>query len=120
MSAKGIAQNVVWNCAGMAANLLAGFVVVPYLVRRLGQTNYGLWILVASFTNYFSLLDLGIRAAVGRQVAFYKAKGDVGGFNATVNTALVILGACGVLALLAMLAITLLFFRLYDVPPEQA
>lgn len=120
MSAKGIARNVVWNCAGMGANLLAGFIVVPYLVRHLGQTNYGLWILVASFTNYFSLLDLGIRAAVGRQIAFYKARGDVAGFNATANTALVILGACGVLALVAMLAITLLFFRLYDVPPEQA
>jgi O-antigen/teichoic acid export membrane protein len=120
MSAKGIARNVVWNCAGMGANLLAGFVVVPYLVRHLGQTNYGLWILVASFTNYFSLLDLGIRAAVGRQIAFYKAKGDVEGFNATVNTALVILGACGTAAMLAMLAITLLFFRMYDVPAEQA
>ncbi|MDB5293878.1 MAG: hypothetical protein JWL69_5119 [Phycisphaerales bacterium] len=120
MSVKRIAGNVVWNCAGMGANLMAGFVVVPFLVRHLGQTVYGLWILVASFTNYFSLLDLGIRAAVGRHIAFHKAKGDVEGFNATVNTAMLILGVCGILALLATLGIMLVFFRLYVVPPEQA
>jgi O-antigen/teichoic acid export membrane protein len=120
MSVKRIAGNVVWNCAGMAANLMAGFVVVPFLVRHLGQTVYGLWILVASFTNYFSLLDLGIRAAVGRHIAYHKAKNDVEGFNATVNTAMLILGACGVLALLATMGVMLIFFRLYAVPPEQA
>jgi O-antigen/teichoic acid export membrane protein len=120
MSAKRIARNVVWNCAGMAANLLAGFVVVPFLVRHLGQTVYGVWILVASFTNYFSLFDLGIRAAVGRQIAFHKTRNDVDGFNATVNTAMLILGLCGVLALLATIGIMLVFFRLYDIPPAYA
>lgn len=50
----------VWNIAGMAVGILAGFVVAPFLVRRLGETSYGLWIPIGSLTGYFGLLDLGV------------------------------------------------------------
>ena len=56
-----IARNVVWNWAGMATPMLAGFVIAPFLVHRLGELRYGEWILISSMTNYFGLLDLGIR-----------------------------------------------------------
>ena len=50
----------------MAIPMLAGFVIAPFLVHRLGELRYGEWILIASMTNYFGLLDLGIgvRSAV--------------------------------------------------------
>ena len=44
----------------MATTMVAGFVTTPFLVRRLGDTNYGLWIVIASFTSYFGMLDLGV------------------------------------------------------------
>ena len=44
----------------MAASLLVGFVVTPFLVQRLGQSTYGLWIVISSLTGYFAVLDLGI------------------------------------------------------------
>jgi len=53
-----VARNVAWNSAGTITHLLAGFVLSPFLVSHLGQTNYGLWILIASLTGYFSVLDL--------------------------------------------------------------
>src|SRR5437899_201013 len=94
-----VARNVMWNTAGTATHLLAGFVVAPFLVHRLGQTIYGLWILIASLTGYFSVLDLGIGGSVGRQLAFFRAKNDERGVNSIFSTALAILSGVGGLAL---------------------
>src|SRR4051812_29197148 len=86
-----VVRNAVWNCASLVVQLLAGFVVAPFLVHRLGETRYGLWILIASLTGYFSLLDLGVCGSVGRNIAFHRAKGDQDGVNGILNTALAFL-----------------------------
>ena len=65
-----VARNIVWNWAGMIFEMVAGFLLAPYLVRRLGVTTYGLWIVIGAFTGYFALLDLGLRGSVGRQLAY--------------------------------------------------
>jgi O-antigen/teichoic acid export membrane protein len=113
------AGNVVWNWTGMAVNMLAGFIVAPYLVHQLGDAGYGLWILIASMTGYFGLLDLGVRGSVGRYIAFYRARGEQEGVNQVLSTAVAILLGVGVLALIATAAAVPLFHRLFDVPIEQ-
>src|SRR5438128_12659616 len=115
-----LARNAVWNWAGMATHLLTGFVVAPFLVHHLGQTGYGLWILIASLTGYFAVLDLGVGGSVGRNVAFLRAKNDRDGVNSLVSTALAILSGVAGLVLLATLGALALFFVLFDVEPAQA
>ena len=116
---RSVLGNAAWNWAGMAVNMAAGFATAPFLVRRLGETNYGLWIVLASFTSYFGMLDLGVRGAVGRQVAYRRAQGDRAGVNATLSTALAILGAAGLLALLGSVGASLAVTRLFEIPPDQ-
>jgi O-antigen/teichoic acid export membrane protein len=99
--------------------MLTGFVVAPFLVNRLGETSYGLWILIASLTGYFASLDLGVSGSLGRNLAFYLAKKDVAGVRGILNTSLAILGVVALLALVATFAVLLVFFRLFDVPPDQ-
>lgn len=115
-----VAGNVVWNWSGALVFLLAGFVVAPYLVHRLGDTVYGLWILIASMTGYFGLLDLGVRGSVGRYVAFYLARGDRENLNALLSTAVTLLCAVGMVAMAATVVVAIMFFRLFEVPPEHA
>ena len=68
--------------------MIAGFVVAPLLVRRLGTTGYGLWIVIGSLSGYFGLLDLGLRGSVGRQLAFHRARSDHEATNRTLSSAL--------------------------------
>lgn len=114
-----VAGNVIWNWSGMAVTMLAGFIVAPYLVHHLGDSGYGLWILIASMTGYFSLLDLGVGASVGRYIAYYRARGDQENVNATLSTAIAILTGVAVLALLVVLALVPMFHWLYAIPPQQ-
>lgn len=115
-----VARNVVWNWGGMAARLMSGFLVAPMLVHRLGDETYGLWILIASMTGYFALLDLGVRGSVGRYIAFHRAADDREGVNSTLSTALAVLGGLAVAALAAMLLLAPALIRIFEIPPEQA
>jgi O-antigen/teichoic acid export membrane protein len=114
-----VARNVLSNWAGLATHMLAGFIVAPFLILNLGRESYGLWVLIASLTGYFSLLDLGISASIGRNAAFHHAKQDREGVNAIVSTALALLTVVSLIALVGTIVVHWLFFRLFDVPPEQ-
>jgi O-antigen/teichoic acid export membrane protein len=114
---KVIARNVIFNWAGMVVSMVAGFVTAPFLVSRLGTTSYGLWILIASFTSYFGMLDLGVRGAVGRQIALRRAQDDQTGVDSILSTSLTILSVCGLAALLITIALSFVFTKIFAVPP---
>lgn len=114
-----VARNVFSNWAGTGLLMLSGFVLAPFLVRHLGETNYGLWIVVGALTGYFGLLDLGVRNSVGRYVAFHLAKSDYDGLNAILSTALAILCVPAVLTVLATLIVSLVFFNFFTVPADE-
>jgi O-antigen/teichoic acid export membrane protein len=115
-----IARNVVWNWMDTAAHMVAGFVVAPFLLRQLGETGYGLWVLVASMTGYLDLLDLGLRGSLGRNIAFCHAKEDREGVNAVVTTgmALLLLGSAAVL--LVTFLVRFVFFWVFPNVPAEA
>ena len=59
-----IARNVFSNWFVTAANMAVGFFLAPFIVHRLGNAAYGVWVLAVSSVNYLSLLDLGMRSSV--------------------------------------------------------
>jgi O-antigen/teichoic acid export membrane protein len=57
-------------------NVVTGLAFTPFLVRSLGQAEYGLYSLVGAFAGYLAILDLGISDSVVRFVARYRARHD--------------------------------------------
>jgi O-antigen/teichoic acid export membrane protein len=53
------------------------FFLTPIVIARLGAEGYGVWILVQSFTGYYSLLDMGLRAGVTQTVTSRIASGNM-------------------------------------------
>jgi len=64
-----IGRSVLSNWLAMAASMAAAFFLSPFLVHRLGNAAYGVWILAISSVQYFGLLDLGMRSSVLRYVS---------------------------------------------------
>ena len=65
--------NVLWSWSGVAINLFAGFFLSPFLIRRLGTDNFGLWTLVLVMVENYWLLDFGFRNATVKYTAHYRA-----------------------------------------------
>jgi O-antigen/teichoic acid export membrane protein len=114
-----IFRNVVWNWAGVGVQNGAGFIVAPFLVNTMGDTGYGMWILIASLTGYFDVLDLGLRTSVGRTLALHRAEQDRNGITATVTTGLLLLCIQAVLVVVGTLVAIRAFFHLFEVPAGQ-
>ncbi len=64
-----LARSVFSNWFAMAANLAVGFFLAPFVVHRLGNLAYGVWILTVSTVAYLGLLDLGLASSVVRYVS---------------------------------------------------
>ena len=55
----------------------AGILYTPFLLRQLGQTEYGLYSLAASIIAYLVLFDLGFGASITRFTAKFNAENQI-------------------------------------------
>lgn len=59
----------------IAINIIIGLLYTPFMLRILGQVEYGLYSLAASIVVYLTVLDLGFGNAVVRYTSKFKAEG---------------------------------------------
>jgi len=60
----------------MAATIVTGLWMTPFLLRTLGSQDYGLWLLGTQVLTYLALMDLGVVALVPREVAAAAGRAD--------------------------------------------
>jgi len=53
-----------------------GLVLTPFIIRSLGQSEYGLWTMIGALVGYMSVLDFGLNKTIVRFVAKYRAEND--------------------------------------------
>ena len=63
------------NYVVIVLNMLVGLIYTPYMLRMMGQSEYGLYSLVASVISYLTVLDLGLGNAIVRYTAKFRAEG---------------------------------------------
>lgn len=56
-------------------NMMVGLLYTPYMLRMMGQGEYGLYSLVASVISYLTVLDLGLGNAIVHYTAKFRAEG---------------------------------------------
>ena len=84
--------NTFWTRLGVGTTLFTGFLLSPYLVRKLGPEGYGIWVLSFSLVEYGVFLDLGFRSATVKYVAHFWALSEHDNVNAILNTSLLYAG----------------------------
>jgi O-antigen/teichoic acid export membrane protein len=114
-----VARNVSTRYLAIGVEALLGLVVLPFNIAHLGQSAYGLWMLTASVTAYFSVLDLGYGGALVKFVAQYRARRDVRGLNEILSTTFVVFATFGVLTYVVAIGIALCMGHLFTLTPDQ-
>lgn len=67
---KRFLTGVSFGYLNQALIILTGLWLTPFLLRRLGQQDYGLWLICTQILFYVSLLDFGVIALLPRETAF--------------------------------------------------
>jgi O-antigen/teichoic acid export membrane protein len=65
--------------AHQAAVILLGLWLTPFLLHRVGQREYGLWLVAGQLLGYLVLLDLGVLAILPREVAHASGQSGIEG-----------------------------------------
>jgi O-antigen/teichoic acid export membrane protein len=111
--------STISNYAGKIFALGIGFLMTPFLLHRLGASDYGLWVLVGSLVGYGALLDFGISSAITKYVSEYRARGQMQRAQTLVATGLALYSILGLLAFLLSIVLAPLFPVIFNLPPYQ-
>src|SRR5258706_13394947 len=94
-----IIKNISSSWFSLGINVLVGIFLSPFILHHLGDTAFGIWVLIFSVTGYYGLFDLGIRSSLIRYVSTYTATNDSEGLAKLINTSLATYTAIGALAM---------------------
>lgn len=111
-----LVYNVLSNYAGKILALGVGFLLTPFILHRLGDGRYGLFVLVSSLVAYGSLLDLGFAGAIVKYIAEYRAKADPEGINRLLATSLCFYALLGIIALVLTVMLAPVIPAIFKVP----
>jgi len=113
-----IIKNVFSSWFTLGVNILIGIFLSPFILHRLGDAAFGIWILIFSITGYYGLFDLGIRSSVVRFVAKFSATEDSENLARVINTSLFAYAGIGALAMVLTVVGALHIDALFKIPPE--
>ncbi len=71
-----LVKNTIINFVGMALPLVAGFVTMPFVIRGLGTTRFGVLSIVWVVFGYFGIFDLGLGRTTTKYIAEALGRGE--------------------------------------------
>lgn len=105
---------------GYAIQLAIIYFLTPYVLQQIGDTRYGIWVIVVSITGYYGLLDLGLRAGLTQYITRYFAAGDWSRMNSAASSGLALQWCCAVCVLLFTFASAAFAENLFAFPSGLA
>lgn len=111
-------KNVIANWAEIIFTTLSVFILYPFLVGEMGESQYGVWLLIASLTGYFSLLQLGMPISVVRHLSRYYAEKDFEKLNMALNSSFGMFLTLAFLVLIVGIIIMFLADVVFKIPAE--
>ena len=97
-STRTVATSAMWNLIGRAGPLLVAVLVTPHLVRDLGPSRWGVFVIALSLVGIFSIFDFGIGRSLTRTIAELLTEGkaqEAATLARSGMAALTILGTAG-------------------------
>ncbi len=118
MRKRDILKNVGSSWFSLGINVLIGFFLSPFILHRLGDAAFGIWVLIFSITGYYGIFDLGIRSSVVRYIAKLTAVQDKEGLAKFFNTILFTYTCIGLVTALVTLILSRFVGPMFHIEPN--
>jgi O-antigen/teichoic acid export membrane protein len=82
--------------AQLSLSTVIGFFLTPFIVNSLGPQQYGIWALAFACIGYYSLLDLGMSAAVFTHISYALGQNNREEASRIYSTGLAVFGCTGI------------------------
>lgn len=118
LSRKRIIQNVSSSWFSLGITVVVGILLSPFILHRLGDAAFGIWVLIFSITDYYGLFDLGIRSSIVRYVSKFAATDSKEDLAKLINTSLFTYGCIGAFTLILTVGLSSYIDSFFHIPPE--
>jgi O-antigen/teichoic acid export membrane protein len=122
-SGRQLARNMAASYGNFFLAMVMSLFLTRVLLRHLGTSVYGLWIVLLAIVGYIGLLDVGVSTAAVQRVARLTAADDRDGVDDLIRTAWTFFAVSGVLAVVVTVIIAphlASFLHLGTIDPAQA
>jgi O-antigen/teichoic acid export membrane protein len=109
-------RNVGATWLGLLIHAAVGFFLSPFILHRLGDEAFSVWVLVFAISGYFGLLDLGIRSAIVKYTAKFIATDDVEQLSRYLSTSLAFYAVVALVVLLVTIVGSFYLHLLFKIP----
>lgn len=114
MAINQLKAGAILSYVSIGLNNIVGLLYTPYMLRMLGQNEYGLYSLVASVVAYLTVLDLGFANAIVRYTAKFRAEGKEKEQYEMFGMFLILYSCIGIVAFILGLGVYFNVDRLFD------
>src|SRR2546430_3286066 len=111
-----IAKNVGSSWFALGIDVVVGVLLSPFILHRLGDAAFGVWVLIFSITGYYGLFDLGIRSSIVRYVSKFTATNSTEEIAKLINTSLFSYSCIGAFCMLMTVVGCLYVDHLFHIP----
>ena len=108
-------KGIILSNVMMVFEVLSTLLITPFLIRTLGQAEYGVYKLSASITAYLLLLDLGVGNAIIRYISKYRANNDKKSERDFFGVAILFYCAIALISVIGGLILVYLFPTMFSV-----
>jgi len=115
-----IIKNIGSSWFSLGINIVTGIFLSPFILHHLGDTAFGVWVLIFSVTGYYGLFDLGIRSSVVRYVSKFTATEEHEELSKVVNTSLFSYSSIGLASMVVTLVLWFYAGHVFSkIPPDM-
>jgi O-antigen/teichoic acid export membrane protein len=107
------------HAAAFVVELVASFILMPFLIHRLGERGYGIWAIIGTIIAQLWILDIGLASTAQRYLANATGRGAETEVSRIYTTAVLMFWMIGAIAFGVVLAI-LPFAGFWFAPAEAA
>ncbi|GEM_PF-29553 len=112
-----ILKNIFSNYAVSVLSMVIGFVIVPFLIHKLGKEAYGLIALTEATIIFSEIATVSVRTALSRHATFTLSQNRLAEFVAYLSTGRYVLFAAAAVVFGVGAVVSLFFERIFQVPP---
>jgi O-antigen/teichoic acid export membrane protein len=109
-------KNVSATWLALLVQAVVGFFLAPFILHRLGNEAFSVWVLVFALTGYFGLLDCGIRSSIVKYTAAFIATHDDDQLSRYLSTSLAFYSLVGFFVLILTVAGFFCLHLMFRVP----
>lgn len=100
-----VKKGAILSYVSIALTNIIGLVLTPYIVKSLGNSEYGLYSLIGALVGYLTIMDLGLNNTIVRYVSKYRAEQDAMGERRFLGAVMMIYGVISMAVLVVGLVL---------------